>query len=433
MTNLFTGRHQRMRTTILVVVLGVVATIYTLTGYATRTRAGCEQVWPNPISAGNQHNINSRDGCNELDDFENFGTLINSGKFDNAGELRNLGKLLNLGKFNNFGEVTNVQSRSGNIRNDGTLNNFGNVTGFGSTNNNGILNNYGTFNAGDFGENSGVINNYADATLSSAQRYTNNGVVNNSLGATLKTKIGWINNGLISNSGKINFDRARFLINKGVLANTKGATLSTNHEITNAGLIQIDGAVTANGTISNVGWFHVSESGNVTGSGDFSQSAGVTVIDGEIAQNAINISGGKLSGIGRLTSMVTMDGGMLAPADIKLGVITVMGDYSQTAAGDLSLDIGGKEPGSEYDVLRISGTARLGGQLRVRLYDFGGGPFSPREGDQFDILRAETIVGEFAGLRLAPLEQPLDWQVAYLTDADGTLDVVRLIVTRDSQ
>lgn len=416
--------------TVGLVVLIAIASSYFSKVNVARAAVPCEQLSPNPNPANTRHNMDSRDGCNELDNYENFGTLINSGKLDNAGEIRNLGKLLNLGKFNNFGEITNVQSRSGHIRNDGTMNNFGNVTGFGATDNNGILNNYGTFNTGDFGKNVGVINNHADATLSSAQRYTNDGVINNSPGATIRTKIGWINNGLISNNGVINFKRARFLINKGVLINAKGATIFTNYEISNAGMIRVDGVTTANGTITNVSRFIVSESGKIEGSGEFIQTDGVTVVDGEIAQDTINIAGGKLSGNGTLVAVVNNDGGMLAPGGTEFGIIQIAGEYRQTADGDYSVDIGGARAVAEHDVLVVSGEARLGGELRVGLYEFGGGPFSPAEGDRFDILRADSIVGEFGSLRLAPLAPPLEWRVSYLADVDGTDDVVRLSVTR---
>lgn len=411
-------------------VLGLVLATLSFTGFAARTRSGCDQIWPNPNSAGNQHNINSRDGCNELDNYENFGTLINSGKFDNAGTLRNFGKLHNLGALNNFGEITNVQSRSGNTRNDGTLNNFGNVGGYGSSKNTGILNNYGTFNAGDFGENSGVINNYSDATLSSAQRFTNDGVVNNSLGGTVETGIGWINNGTVDSSGTLNFKKARFLNNNGIVNIRSGASLETDHEINNAGLFNNEGTLTSNGVVSNAGRFYVSEAGSVTGSGVFGQLTGVTIVDGKLVQSAVRINGGMLSGKGNITSEVTLNGGTMAPGNAGMGAIDITGSYTQTARGEYAVDIGGSHPGVDHDVMSISGVASLDGQLRVVLYEFGSRRFSPGESDTFDILRADSIVGEFGEFRFAPLDETLEWGISYLKDADGTVDIVRLTVKR---
>jgi hypothetical protein len=420
----------KMDSRIVAVVVGLAMAAVAFTSFATRTRSACEQLSPNPNPAGSQHNFDSRDGCNELDDYENFGTLINSGKFDNAGALRNFGKLHNLGALNNFGDISNVQSRSGNTRNDGTLNNFGNVGGYGSTKNTGILNNYGTFNAGDFGENSGVINNYSDATLSSEQRFTNDGVVNNTLGGTVRTGIGWINNGTLDNGGSLDFEKARFLNNKGIIRIHSGASLETAHEINNAGLINCEGTLTSNGVVNNSGRFYVSGSGIVTGVGVFGQSAGVTLVDGTLSQTAVRVNGGTLSGSGSIESEVTLTGGTMAPGSSAVGAIGITGSYTQTGGGEYAVDIGGSRAGVDHDVMRVSGTVRLDGQLRVVLYDSGGGRFAPGEADTFDILRADSIVGVFSGFRFAPLDETLEWKVSYLKDADGSIDIVRLSVNR---
>ncbi len=423
-------RMSTMRFPIIVVVFGLAMTAVAFTSLAARTRSDCVQLWPNPNPAGAQHNFDSQDGCNELDDYENFGTLINSGKFDNAGALRNFGKLLNLGALNNFGEISNVQSRSGNTRNDGTLNNFGNVGGYGSTKNTGILNNYGMFNAGDFGENNGVINNYSDATLSSEQRFTNDGVVNNSLGGTVKTGIGWINNGTLENSGILDFKKTRFLNNNGIVSIRPGASLETDHEINNAGLFNNEGTLISNGVINNSGRFYISDSGSVTGSGVFGQLAGVAIVDGKLIQTAVRVNGGVLSGSGSITSEVLLDGGTMAPGNSGMGTIGITGGYTQTARGEYAVDIGGSQPGVEHDVMRVNGTAKLDGQLRVVLHEFGSRRFSPGDGDSFDILRADSIVGKFSGFRFPPLDKMHEWEIFYLNDADGSVDIVRLTVKR---
>ncbi len=49
-------------------------------------------------------------------------------------------------------------------------------------------------------------------------------------------------------------------------------------------------------------------------------------------------------------------------------------------------------------------------------------------GDSFDILFAETIVGEFDVLTLAVLGNGLAWDIGYITDAIGTTDITRLTV-----
>ncbi len=96
----------------------------------------------------------------------------------------------------------------------------------------------------------------------------------------------------------------------------------------------------------------------------------------------------------------------------------------------LTMEIGGLLAGSEYDVLEgIAGsTATLAGTLNVDLFDLGSGLFSPSLGDSFDILTAETLVGEFDLLTLAVLGGGRTWQLDYLFDEIGTTDIVRLSV-----
>ncbi|MCW8923598.1 MAG: VPLPA-CTERM sorting domain-containing protein, partial [Gammaproteobacteria bacterium] len=48
--------------------------------------------------------------------------------------------------------------------------------------------------------------------------------------------------------------------------------------------------------------------------------------------------------------------------------------------------------------------------------------------DTFDILTAESIVGEFDLLTMWVLGNGLDWQVDYLYDFSGTTDFVQLSV-----
>ena len=79
-------------------------------------------------------------------------------------------------------------------------------------------------------------------------------------------------------------------------------------------------------------------------------------------------------------------------------------------------------------MLDIYGTANLGGTLNVDWFDLGSGLFDGSLGDSFDILSAESILGEFDLLTLAILGNGLDWQLDYLIDFNGTTDLLRLSV-----
>ena len=400
-----------------------------LTSVAVQTHAACEQITPNPNPAGSTISNSRYDACNEHIRFDNFGSLFNTGILDNSGALRNFGTMINIGTLNNFGELDNVQSSGGHVKNAGTLNNFGNVGGYGSTENAGILNNYDTYNTGDFGKNTGVVNNFPGATLLSAQRYSNEGVVQNSLGATVKTRIGWLNYATISNSGTLDFGSSRFLHNHGVLKNESGATLITGRDTRNTGLLQNDGTLANDGTIDTSGQIVVSSSGDLTGSGSFRQSAGSTVIDGSMSQSLVAINGGVLSGTGNIASRVMVNGGTVARVT-SLGVMTISGDYIHAAAAKFATYITGPQTDNEHGLLDVSGTAMLDGVLEIRVINTNRRPFSPRQGDTFDILSAESIRGTFQTVLFAPLGENLTWQVSYLEDAYDATDIVRLEVIR---
>ncbi len=161
-------------------------------------------------------------------------------------------------------------------------------------------------------------------------------------------------------------------------------------------------------------------------------------------------SGGVLRGSGMLTSSVQIRGGTMSaggleneissfinPA-IQVGNLNVVGDYSQDASSifDVDIDFANVLAGDVAlvsDVLNVSGTATLDGLLDISLVTtgFGSGPFFtpvPVLGDTFDILTADTILGQFSGLNtLSPLAAGLAWDVSYILDPALT-DIVRLSV-----
>lgn len=157
--------------------------------------------------------------------------------------------------------------------------------------------------------------------------------------------------------------------------------------------------------------------------GVFSLDAGTTVtVGGEGFANR-----GELNGAGTIVGDVNSNG-ILAPGDSP-GMLAISGDYTQKALGIFNVEIGGLFAAIEYDVLNVSGVATLDGSLNVNLVDLGGGLFTPKAGDSFDILTADTLSGRFSSLTYASLLDPsLNWQIDYLADALGNTDVVRLSV-----
>ena len=191
----------------------------------------------------------------------------------------------------------------------------------------------------------------------------------------------------------------------------------------------------------------------VSGEGTFDQNGGEHIVNGvmTIAKNddgegVYNLNGGVLDANhiiatgpnsqfnfnGGILAVDTFDGnlenigGVLSPGNSP-GLTTINGDYMQTVDAILDIEIGGLIPGIEHDVLEVTGSANLGGTLDVDWFDLGGDLFTASAGDSFNILSAETILGEFDFLTLAILGDGLGWDVSYIFDDFGT-DFVRLNV-----
>jgi hypothetical protein len=82
--------------------------------------------------------------------------------------------------------------------------------------------------------------------------------------------------------------------------------------------------------------------------------------------------------------------GVLIPG-IPTGTMTVNGKYVQKTDGVLIIDIGGKNPGVNFDLLSVSGQATLSGTLKINLIN----NFLPAIGDSFSILTCGSRIGQF--------------------------------------
>lgn len=159
--------------------------------------------------------------------------------------------------------------------------------------------------------------------------------------------------------------------------------------------------------------------------GSFTVGAGATVAAGGLGLVNYGLLGGTGTVVGNIISS-----GNVGPGNSP-GTLSITGNYTQSASGTFTAEIGGLLAGTQYDVLNVSGTAFLDGLLNVSLYDLGSGLFAPQAGNTFDILTADLIQGSFSSLSFAALSDPnLFWRVDYFTDAIGTSDVVRLSVAQ---
>ena len=218
------------------------------------------------------------------------------------------------------------------------------------------------------------------------------------------------------------------------------------------------------------GHLNIKAGGQVAdGTGDMGAdvgSAGTAIVDGagSIWSNSLNLSVGEL-GTGNLTvtngGTVTVgsqmfvgalgevhgDGnisgnvsnsGLVSPGN-TLGPLHITGDYTQTSAGKLIIELGGITAGSQYDQLLVSGTIELDGTLQVSLVGF-----SPVAGNSFHILDFTSRTGTFATLQLPG--GGLTWETSQLYttgvltvgglfgdyDHDGVIDAADYTVWRDT-
>jgi hypothetical protein len=144
--------------------------------------------------------------------------------------------------------------------------------------------------------------------------------------------------------------------------------------------------ITAGASSSNAGAISIGTGSTFSTSGAFTQSAGTTKVDGGLAVGNVFINGGTLLGNGGTITGNVTNGGTISPGDTagSAGVLHIVGNYVQTAAGIFQLDIGGLTAGSQFDLLTITQLASLSGTLDISLFN----SFVPTNGEVFTFLTA---------------------------------------------
>jgi large repetitive protein len=206
--------------------------------------------------------------------------------------------------------------------------------------------------------------------------------------------------------------------NGAVISNLFGATFDNTFDgnagtgagatpiFVNAGSFRKTGATAPLGTTSidfqfiNTGTVEVQT--NTLRYGFNQQAAGLTLLDGgslTAQAQPINLLGGSLVGTGLVTLANTqnlINSARISPG-LPLGELDISGNYQQTAAGVLDIELGGYSPGTTFDRVTVSaggagGVATLGGTLNVTITN----GFSPTNGASFTFLTALSRAGTFA-------------------------------------
>jgi hypothetical protein len=210
-------------------------------------------------------------------------------------------------------------------------------------------------------------------------------------------------------------------------------SLSTTAPLNNAGTL-VKSAGTGTSTIA----VHFTNSGTVeiqTGEISFYQAyglthkqvAGQTILNGgnlSLTQGGklYNIQGGDLTGEGTITGNILNAGGNTKPG-LSVGTLNIVGNYTQSAAGALTVELGGDPNCSAFDQLLITGTASLNGTLNIELID----GCQPSPNDTFVILTAgQPITTTFADVTGQTLPNGYGLIPVYNTN-DVTLQVVTCI------
>lgn len=171
----------------------------------------------------------------------------------------------------------------------------------------------------------------------------------------------------------------------------------------------------SSGVIPN-GSTEVTISVNVVINGGKAQASIVRILNGGsitlsnstlVTQLVDLVSGAQLIGYGVITGDV-FNRGTISPG-LPIGVLSILGDYTQTFTGKLNIELAGLEQGVEHDLLVVGGTTSLNGELAVDFIL----PFGPMCSDDFDVLSLNYLSSEFAQVNLSDMPAALNFSTEY--------------------
>lgn len=118
-----------------------------------------------------------------------------------------------------------------------------------------------------------------------------------------------------------------------------------------------------------------------------------------IAADALTVLGGGIVGGTGPFPFGFTNAGTISPADTASATATfaVAGDLVQVAGGVLEVELGGTAEG-EHDRLAATGTAMLGGTLRLVLRP----DYVPEVGDEYEVVTAASVEGSFEAVEMPP-------------------------------
>jgi|GEM_PF-4360082 len=194
---------------------------------------------------------------------------------------------------------------------------------------------------------------------------------------------------------------------------------------------QLNNLPDPNGDFSNDGFLTLRGLRFRVHDGEFHNTGSVVLDNGSLFADQLLINDGIISGTGVLNGKTFINGNVVKPGKSP-GLITVQGDYRQTATGVLDIELAGLDP-AQFDRLVVSGVASFEPGARIDLHTIGlggGATFVPRTGDRFAFLVAQSIdlqgqqpadllnfVDLPRGLRLLPFLDTVNGQQVFSLEA----------------
>jgi outer membrane autotransporter protein len=251
-------------------------------------------------------------------------------------------------------------------------------------------------NAGAISGTTAILLTGVDGTITN----TSTGVITGTSGTAIEATGGTVT---LSNAGLIrgnvtldNFPNRVTLFTKSqIVGNLNlGSPTAASLILDGSGAQLLSQAVT--GTVTNFDSLTKQDSGTwkideaLTYAGSTTVDAGSLIVDRTIASGQTLVNpGGLLGGNGSIGGPL-VNSGIVSPGD-SVGTLTVNGNYTQSAAGALRIEIAGISA-SQHDLLAVNGHANLAGTLQL----IGLGSFRLHVGDQLTFLTASAgVSGSF--------------------------------------
>ena len=209
--------------------------------------------------------------------------------------------------------------------------------------------------------------------------------------------------GHMTNNGTFNYTQGDF----------SGSTL------TNYGTVNLNAPFTCNRFVQNAYSFTVTPTAPITANGtgyanafesngnlSIQDGASITVVDSPLVSNEPMYAGGTVIGD------VVSNAYLLPAIGSATDEFYIDGDFTQSSTGFLRIRLGGNIPITDFDRLRLTGHATLGGTLQVLLIN----GFVPGLGDSFRVVIYNGgHTDEFDTLSLPTLPNDWQWDVKYLS------------------